>query len=218
METNKQNEIRNAYEHSAQVQCIPASIKKTTEHSEEDPLVVAPYCRVSTDNKDQLASYELQCQYYKEYVSKHPGWRLYDIYADEGISGTSVKKRTDFLRMIADCKAGKIDMIIVKNIARFARNVVDCVATVRMYSCYECPASKPEYLKRKSHEPQRLQAIGSLHDVAKQILDDEVVILLRQYGTTLAPGRMGDESRVPKWLLVLAADRIEELKNARTKQ
>lgn len=135
METNKQNEIRNAYEHSAQVQCIPASIKKTTEHSEEDPLVVAPYCRVSTDNKDQLASYELQCQYYKEYVSKHPGWRLYDIYADEGISGTSVKKRTDFLRMIDDCKAGKIDMIIVKNIARFARNVVDCVATVRMFWC-----------------------------------------------------------------------------------
>ena len=170
METNKQNEIRDAYEHSAQVQCIPASIKKTTEHSEEDPLMVAPYCRVSTDSKDQLASYELQCQYYKEYVSKHPGWRLYDIYADEGISGTSVKKRTDFLRMIDDCKAGKINMIIVKN------------------------------------------------DVAKQILDDEVVILLRQYGTTLAPGRMGDESRVPKWLLVLAADRIEELKNARTKQ
>lgn len=65
-----------------------------------------------------------------------------------------------------------------------------------MYSCYECPASKPEYLKRKSHEPQRLQAIGDLHDVAKQILDDEVVILL----------------------LVLAANRIEELKNARTKQ
>ena len=85
METNKQNEIRNAYEHSAQVQCIPASIKKTTEHSEEDPLVVAPYCRVSTDNKDQLASYELQCQYYKEYVSKHPGWRLYDIYADAAV-------------------------------------------------------------------------------------------------------------------------------------
>lgn len=112
METNKQNEIRNAYEHSAQVQCIPASIKKTTEHSEEDPLVVAPYCRVSTDNKDQLASYELQCQYYKEYVSKHPGWRLYDIYADEGISGTSVKKRTDFLRMIDDCKAGKIDIAL----------------------------------------------------------------------------------------------------------
>lgn len=141
METNKQNEIRNAYEHSAQVQCIPASIKKTTEHSEEDPLVVAPYCRVSTDNKDQLASYELQCQYYKEYVSKHPGWRLYDIYADEGISGTSVKKRTGFLRMIDDCKAGKIDMIIVKNIARFARNVVDCVATVRMLKALDKPVA-----------------------------------------------------------------------------
>ena len=85
LETNKQNEIRDAYEHSAQVQCIPASIKKNTEHSEEDPLMVAPYCRVSTDSKDQLASYELQCQYYKEYVSKHPGWRLYDIYADAAV-------------------------------------------------------------------------------------------------------------------------------------
>lgn len=103
--------------------------------------MVAPYCRVSTDNKDQLASYELQCQYYKEYVSKHPGWRLYDIYADEGISGTSVKKRTDFLRMIDDCKAGKIDMIIVKNIARFARNVVDCVATVRMLKALDKPVA-----------------------------------------------------------------------------
>ena len=141
METNKQNEIRDAYEHSAQVQCIPAAIKKTTEHSEEDPLMVAPYCRVSTDSKDQLASYELQCQYYKEYVSKHPGWRLYDIYADEGISGTSVKKRTDFLRMIDDCKAGKINMIIVKNIARFARNVVDCVATVRMLKALDKPVA-----------------------------------------------------------------------------
>ena len=126
---------------SAQVQCIPASIKKTTEHSEEDPLMVAPYCRVSTDSKDQLASYELQCQYYKEYVSKHPGWRLYDIYADEGISGTSVKKRTDFLRMIDDCKAGKINMIIMKNIARFARNVVDCVATVRMLKALDKPVA-----------------------------------------------------------------------------
>ena len=95
----------------------------------------------------------------------------------------------------------------------------DCGGGIyEMYSCDDCPASKPEYLKRKSHEPQRLQAIGNLHDVAKQILDEEVVNLLRQYGTTLAPGRMGDESRVPKWLLVLAANRIEELKNAGTKQ
>lgn len=87
-----------------------------------------------------------------------------------------------------------------------------------MYSCSECPASKPEYLKRKTSTPQRLQAIGSLHDVSKQILDSDMISLLRLYGTTLAPGRMGDESRVPKWLLVLAADRIEEVKNARTKQ
>lgn len=95
----------------------------------------------------------------------------------------------------------------------------DVVGVPRTFSIAEVRILKNRIsFKRKSHEPQRLQAIGSLHDVAKQILDDEVVILLRQYGTTLAPGRMGDESRVPKWLLVLAADRIEELKNARTKQ
>lgn len=93
----------------------------------------------------------------------------------------------------------------------------------RKFTCDECPICEGvEHRLRAAreggYEPQRLQAIGNLHDVAKQILDDEVVILLRQYGTTLAPGRMGDESRVPKWLLVLAADRIEELKNARTKQ
>lgn len=87
-----------------------------------------------------------------------------------------------------------------------------------MYSCYECPASKPEYLKRKSHEPQKKQAIESLQDVVGQILDDEIISLLRQYGTTLMPGRMGDESCVPKWLLNLAADRIEELKDARARQ
>lgn len=86
-----------------------------------------------------------------------------------------------------------------------------------MYSCYECPASKPEYLKRKSREPQRLQAIGNLHDVAKQILDDEVVILLRQYGTTLAPGRMGDESRVPKWLLVSCGRQNRGVKKCKNK-
>lgn len=141
MEQNKQTEIRDAYERSAHVQCIPASNKYATVHNEGDPVRVAPYCRVSTDSTDQRASYELQCQYYKEYVSKHDGWVLYDIYADEGISGTSTKNRTDFLRMIDDCKAGKIDMIIVKNIARFARNVVDCVATVRMLKALEKPVA-----------------------------------------------------------------------------
>lgn len=85
-----------------------------------------------------------------------------------------------------------------------------------MYSCSECPASKPEYLKR-TNTTQKLRVIESLHDVSKQILDSDMISLLRLYGTTLAPGRMGDESRVPKWLLVLAADRIEELKNAGTR-
>lgn len=141
METNKQSEIRDAYEHSTKVQFIPASMKLVIDRGDGSPLIVAAYCRVSTDSKDQLASYELQCQYYKEYVSKHPGWQLYEIYADEGISGTSTKKRAAFLRMIDDCKAGKIDMIIVKNISRFARNVVDCVATVRMLKSLDKPVA-----------------------------------------------------------------------------
>ncbi len=86
-----------------------------------------------------------------------------------------------------------------------------------MYSCYECPASKPEYLKRKEREPQRVAAITDLCDVAKQIMDSELLTLLRQYGAVIVPGRMGDECRVPKWLLALAANRIEGLKNAAKK-
>lgn len=86
-----------------------------------------------------------------------------------------------------------------------------------MYSCYECPASKPEYLKKKGREPQRVEAITDLHDVTKQIMDSKLLTLLRQYGAVIAPGRMSDECRIPKWLLTLAANRIEELKNAAKK-
>lgn len=86
-----------------------------------------------------------------------------------------------------------------------------------MYSCYECSASKPEYLKKKEQEPKRVEATTDLRDVTKQIMDSELLTLLRQYGAVIAPGRMGDECRVPKWLLTLAANRIEELKNAAKK-
>lgn len=130
--TGKQDEIREAYANAQRVERIPASKSEESEDVQAKVIYIAPYVRVSTDGSEQLASYELQYQYYKEYVSSHPEWQLVDIYADEGISGTSVKKRAEFLRMLEDCKAGKIDMIITKNISRFARNVVDCVETVRM--------------------------------------------------------------------------------------
>lgn len=81
---------------------------------------VAIYVRVSTDDVRQTTSYELQKKYYEEFVTRHPNWTLVNIYADEGISGTSLKHRDEFNRMIADCKAGKIDMIVTKSVSRFA--------------------------------------------------------------------------------------------------
>ena len=92
---------------------------------------VGIYVRVSTDNIRQTTSYELQQIYYEDYVKSRPNWTLYKIYADEGISGTSLKHRDAFNRMIADAKAGKIDLIITKSVSRFARNIMIAVGTVR---------------------------------------------------------------------------------------
>lgn len=92
---------------------------------------VAAYCRVSIDQEEQLSSYENQMRYYTELITRNPDYEMVDIYADEGISGTNTKKRDDFNRMIADCRAGKIDLIITKSISRFARNTLDCLNYVR---------------------------------------------------------------------------------------
>nr|MBQ4455171.1 recombinase family protein [Clostridia bacterium] len=92
---------------------------------------VAIYARVSTGSIMQATSYELQKKYYEEFVSKHPNWTLVDIYADQGISGTSTLHRKQFNRMIDDCKQGQIDMILTKSVSRFARNVTDFLGTIR---------------------------------------------------------------------------------------
>lgn len=94
-------------------------------------LRVAAYARVSSSSEDQLNSYCVQNQYYSELISSNPDWEMVDIYADEGITGTSVEKREDFQRMMQDCRKGKIDRILVKSISRFARNTKDCLAAVR---------------------------------------------------------------------------------------
>lgn len=86
---------------------------------------------MSTDQEEQLSSYENQMRYYTELITRNPDYEMVDIYADEGISGTNTKKRDDFNRMIADCRAGKIDLIITKSISRFARNTLDCLNYVR---------------------------------------------------------------------------------------
>ena len=92
---------------------------------------VAAYCRVSTDSKDQLNSYRTQIGYYTNFIAQHPGWELVDIYADEGITGTSLEKREEFKRMLADCRAGKIQRILVKSVSRFARNTLELIETTR---------------------------------------------------------------------------------------
>ena len=86
---------------------------------------------MSTDQEEQLSSYENQVNYYREFISKHEEYELVDIYADEGISATNTKKRDAFNRLIQDCRAGKVDRILVKSISRFARNTLDCIKYVR---------------------------------------------------------------------------------------
>ena len=92
----------------------------------------AAYCRVSTDSEEQLNSYKSQVAYYNDLISKKKEWSMAGIYADEAITGTSVKKRSDFQNMIRDCLDGKIDMVITKSISRFARNTIDVLKYVRL--------------------------------------------------------------------------------------
>lgn len=93
---------------------------------------VAAYCRVSTQQEEQINSYEVQTRYYTEKINAEPKWKLVRIFADKGISGTSTKHRDEFNKMIRMCKCGRIDMIITKSISRFARNTVDCLKYIRL--------------------------------------------------------------------------------------
>jgi len=92
---------------------------------------VAAYARVSTDNEEQLSSFEAQRNYYAQYIRSKSEWSFVEVYADEGISATSTKKRDGFNRMVNDALDGKIDLIITKSVSRFARNTVDTLTTVR---------------------------------------------------------------------------------------
>lgn len=102
-------------------------LRKGAEHKKR----VAAYCRVSTDKEDQANSFESQQRYFKAYIEREPDWELKEIYADEGITGTNTKKRKAFHRMIEACKNGEIDLIVTKEISRFARNTLDSVGYTR---------------------------------------------------------------------------------------
>ena len=104
---------------------------EATEIPQAIKLRVAAYARVSSSSDDQLNSFAAQNKYYTSLISSKENWKMVDIYADEGITGTSVEKRDDFKRMMADCRRGLIDRVLVKSISRFARNTKECLEAIR---------------------------------------------------------------------------------------
>ena len=112
---------------------IPARkrVGNTVKMEDKPKLRVAAYCRVSTDSDEQATSYEAQIEHYTNFIQKNEEWEFAEIFADDGISGTNTKKREEFNRMIEECMAGNIDMIITKSISRFARNTLDCLKYIR---------------------------------------------------------------------------------------
>ena len=112
---------------------LPARKNATRQNMDEEKpkLRVAAYCRVSTDSDEQATSYETQIEHYTAYIQGHPDWTLAGIFADDGITGTSTKKRDEFNRMVDACMVGNIDMVITKSISRFARNTLDCLKYIR---------------------------------------------------------------------------------------
>ena len=114
------------------VTIIPAKLTRNIPgKSANQKLRVAAYCRVSTDSEEQINSYKNQLAYYTEKIGGNPAWKMAGIYADEGITGTSMKRREDFKRMLRACREGRIDLILCKSVSRFGRNSVDVLRTIR---------------------------------------------------------------------------------------
>ena len=113
------------------VRIIPAKPQTADGKNQYQQLKVAAYCRVSTDALEQLNSYQVQIEYYTDYINSNKEWQLAGIFADEGLSGTSTRKRKEFNRMIRLCRQKKINLILCKSASRFARNTVDCLEHIR---------------------------------------------------------------------------------------
>jgi DNA invertase Pin-like site-specific DNA recombinase len=133
----RKERIQQAFSNAANVEVIPATAPDPA--SDGVILRVAAYCRVSTYEEAQAGSFELQVQRYREFIEQNPKWEMAGIYADEGVSATSMRKRVDFLRMIEDCRLGKIDLIVTKSVSRFARNTSDCLDVVRQLKTLRPP-------------------------------------------------------------------------------
>ncbi len=132
-DSENREQLRQAYKiDDAQVEkrFIPAK-EKVSLTEDGRPMRVCAYCRVSTDNDEQVSSIVLQQEHYSYLASPYKNWDLKRIYADEGISGTSLKRRDKFNAMIEACRRGEYDLIVTKSVSRFARNIVDCLSLVR---------------------------------------------------------------------------------------
>lgn len=129
--------IRSAYEDRRDVEYIPATV--TSDLQDKPKLRVAAYCRVSTLEDEQAGSFELQKQHFRQMIAANERWENVGIYADEGKSGTNMKKRPQFQQMIQDCRDGKIDLILTKSVSRFARNTMDCLRVVRELKALDPP-------------------------------------------------------------------------------
>ena len=122
------------------VRAIPATVNlfNATPITNNKKRRVAAYARVSTDQEEQLTSYEAQVDYYTNYIKSRSDWEFVDVYTDEGISGTSIKHREGFNKMVEYAMAGNIDLIITKSVSRFARNTVDPLQETRKLKNIAC--------------------------------------------------------------------------------
>ena len=118
---------------------IPVNPMRDELRKHRQTLRVAAYCRVSTEEEEQQNSFEVQVAYYTDKITHHEGWTLAGIFADDGISGVRTKKRDQFNEMIELCRKKKIDLILTKSIARFARNALDCIKHVRLLKRWGIP-------------------------------------------------------------------------------
>ena len=122
------------------VRIIPAQQRSTEAGKTKERLLrVAAYCRVSTDGEDQETSYEGQVNHFTEFINNHTGWKMAGVYADEGITGTSITKREQFNKLISDCEAGQIDLVVTKSVSRWARNTLDSLQTIRKLKALGIP-------------------------------------------------------------------------------
>ena len=174
------DEIRERYQKKDDEVQVIAANQSVDIFNSEQKLKVCAYCRVSTDNIEQTSSYELQKAHYEDYIAQFPHWEMVGIYADEGISGTAMKHRDNFNRMIADCEAGKIDVILTKSVARFARNMVDAVSTIRKLKALRKPV-------RIIFESENIDTFDDTHTI------------MMQFSAMLAEAESRNKSDIMTW-------------------